>query len=118
MTLIYHPPQRKATLSVSSRICSVLGVFILVGLFAGALTVRADETLAVLKVGSDTYSNVTVTAVTATDIYFTHANGMGNAKLKNLAPELQKHFHYDPKKAGAAELKQAQACLLYTSRCV
>jgi len=35
----------------------------------------------VLKVGGDeVYSNVTVTSVSVTDIYFTHANGIGNAK--------------------------------------
>jgi thiol-disulfide isomerase/thioredoxin len=34
---------------------------------------------------------------------------MGNAKLKNLSPELQKHFHYDPAKAGEAERKQNES---------
>jgi len=67
----------------------------------------ADEKLPVLEAGSDVYSNVTVTAVTATDIYFTYAGGMANAKLKNLNPELQKHFHYNALKANAVEQKQA-----------
>jgi protein disulfide-isomerase len=34
---------------------------------------------------------------------------MANAKLKNLTPELQKHFHYNAAKANAAEQKQNQA---------
>jgi protein disulfide-isomerase len=77
----------------------------------GAGSVWADEELPVLKVGSDVYSNVTVTSITATDVYFTYNDekGMANAKLKNLSPELQKHFHYNPAKAGAVEQKQAQA---------
>jgi len=77
----------------------------------GTGSVWADEKLPVLKDGSDVYSDVTVTTINATDVYFTYNNGkgMGNAKLKSLSPELQKHFHYDPAKAGETEQKQAQA---------
>ncbi len=74
-----------------------------------ALATRADEHLDVLQIGSDTYSNVTVTSVSATDIFFTHARGMGNAKLKKLDPALQKHFGYNPGTATVVEKKQAQA---------
>jgi cytochrome c biogenesis protein CcmG/thiol:disulfide interchange protein DsbE len=69
----------------------------------------ADETLPVLKVGSETYSNVTVTTVSATDVFFTYDKGMGNAKLKDLDPALQNHFHFNANKAGAIEQKQAAA---------
>jgi cytochrome c biogenesis protein CcmG/thiol:disulfide interchange protein DsbE len=72
-----------------------------------ASAARADEFLPLLKVNGDVYSNVTVITVTATDIFFTHANGVGNAKLKSLAPELQKHFHYDAAKSAQLEVKQA-----------
>jgi hypothetical protein len=65
------------------------------------LAARADENLPVLKVGSEVYSNVTITSVTPTDIYFSYANGMGNAKLKNLDPALQEHFHYHGAKDAA-----------------
>ena len=78
-------------------------------LFVTALAARADELLPVLKVNDQVYSNVTVTTVTATDIYFTSAGGMGNAKLKNLDPELQKHFHYDAAKSLQLENAQTQA---------
>jgi thioredoxin-related protein len=71
-------------------------------------TARADEKFPVLKAGNETYTNVTVTAVSATDIFFTHSSGMGNVKIKNLSPDLQKHFGYDPKKAKDAEIKQAE----------
>ena len=70
-------------------------------------TARADEQLPVLKAGSEVYSNVTVTTVNATDVYFIYAGGMANVKIKNLSPELQKHFHYDSKRATVAEAKLA-----------
>jgi len=73
------------------------------GLIVMISTAFADEKLPVLKVGSETYSNVTVTEVTATDIYFISNRGLANAKLKELDPALQKHFHYDPAAATAAE---------------
>jgi thiol-disulfide isomerase/thioredoxin len=87
--------------------------FIILVLLATITVVRADENLPVLKVGSDVYSNVTVTTVTPTDIFFTYAGGMVNVKLKNLDPELQKHFHYNAKKAGEAERQYSQANFQY-----
>ncbi len=69
----------------------------------------AGDSLPTLKAGDEVYSNVTVTTVTATDIYFSHSRGMGNAKLKSLDPELQKRFKFDPEKAGATEKQQAVA---------
>ena len=82
-------------------------------LFISALAVRADEQLPLLKVGSETFTNVIVTKVTAADIYFISNAGMGNAKLKNLDPALQKHFHFDADKAGALEKAHAQANAQY-----
>jgi thiol-disulfide isomerase/thioredoxin len=78
-------------------------------LFACALSAAADEKFGTLTVGKTTYTNVTVTAVTATDIYFTSSGGMGNAKIENLSPGLKEHFHYNEAKARAIEQKQAQA---------
>ena len=84
----------------------------------GAISVLADENLPALKAGSDVYSNVTVTIITPTDVYFTYNNGAGmaNVKLKNLDPDLQKHFHYNPAKASAVEQKQAKANAEYHSQ--
>ena len=76
---------------------------------AGILPTGAQEELPMLQVGSEVYSNVTVTTVTATDLYFTHSKGMGNAKLKTLAPELQKRFKFDAAKSEATEKAQAEA---------
>src|SRR3569833_2657314 len=58
-------------------------------------SVEADETFRTLKVKDEVYTNVTVTSSSATDIYFTHSRGLASAKLKDLEPDLQKHFHYD-----------------------
>jgi cytochrome c biogenesis protein CcmG, thiol:disulfide interchange protein DsbE len=82
-------------------------------LFTAALTVWADERLPVLKVDSEVFSNVTVTTITATDIYFTHARGMGNAKLKDLSAEWQRHFHYNATNAARMEKQQVQAGVAY-----
>jgi protein disulfide-isomerase len=77
--------------------------------FAAALFADADETFHTLQANGNTYTNVTVTVVTATDIYFSYDGGMGNAKIKSLSPELQKHFDYNVTKAAAQEKEQALA---------
>ena len=64
-------------------------------------------------VGSEVYTNVTVTSVTATHIYFSHSLGLGSARLKDLEPDMQTHFNYDPAKARLVEARQAQASDLY-----
>jgi hypothetical protein len=75
--------------------------FLLIGLAAMAVDVLADEKLPVLKVGGETFSNVMVTKVSATDIYFISSQGLRNAKLKDLDPQLQKHFLSEAPKAHA-----------------
>lgn len=81
----------------------------------GAISVRADEKLPVLRAGNNVYSNVTVLNVSATDVYFTynHGHGMANAKLSTLSPGLQKHFHYNPTKASKVEKEQTLANAKY-----
>lgn len=89
-------------------------VIVILNLVLGAALVSvAEEKLSTLKVGSETYTNVTITSVTATDLHFSHSRGIGNAKLKNLDPELQKKFRFDPVKASAKQKEQAQAQALY-----
>ena len=77
------------------------------------LSAGADETLPLLTVKGQTYSNVTVTVVTATDVFFKHAGGMGNAKLKDLDPKLQAHFHYDANQSALVEKQQASNEVMY-----
>ena len=81
-----------------------LRVILLTGILSLTFSLRADDVkLATLKVGENTYKNVTVTRVTATDIYFSHSGGLANAKLKKLEPDLQKKFGFDPATADKAE---------------
>lgn len=84
---------------------------LLAALLAGlaSFSSRAEEKLPYLKVGVDHYTNVIVTSITDTDIYFKHDGGMGNARLKKLSPELQERFGYEPTKSAAAEKQQAEA---------
>jgi thioredoxin-related protein len=84
-----------------------LKIFIVAVAMTIFFNARAEEKFSSLKIGSEIYSNVTVTSVSATDIFFTHSRGMGNAKLKDLDPDLQKHFHYDAAKADAIAKKRA-----------
>ncbi len=78
---------------------------LILSLVAMASRAWADEKLPTLRVGGDTYSNVTVTKVTATNIFFISDQGRTNVELKKLDPALQKHFYHDPAKT-AAERKQ------------
>jgi cytochrome c biogenesis protein CcmG, thiol:disulfide interchange protein DsbE len=92
----------------------MLRIVLLGGLLVSAAMIQAaDEQLATLQIGSEIYSNVTVTSVSATDIYFSHSRGLGNAKLKNLSPELQKKYQFDPAKATAKAQEQFESHALY-----
>lgn len=75
---------------------------------ASALLADEQVKLQALKVGTKTYRRVTVLGASETDLYFKHAGGITNVKLKYLEPDLQKRFDYDPKAAEAAELRQMQ----------
>jgi thiol-disulfide isomerase/thioredoxin len=90
---------------MNSRLSVLLTLVVLI---TGLRTARADEKIAVLATGSEVYSNITVTSVSATDVYFNYSGGMANVKLKKLSPEWQKHFNFDPDKARTAELQQAE----------
>src|SRR5215207_5402632 len=92
----------------------MLRIVLLGGLLVSAAMIQAaDEQVATLQIGSEIYSNVTVTSVSATDIYFSHSRGLGNAKLKNLSPELQKKYQFDPAKATAKAQEQFESHALY-----
>jgi thiol-disulfide isomerase/thioredoxin len=87
-------------------------------LLLGCLTLVSTASAASLKldsltIGPTTYSNVTVLGANTTDLYFTHAQGIANVKLKYLKPELQKKFNYDPKAAAEAEKRQSESDLQY-----
>jgi cytochrome c biogenesis protein CcmG, thiol:disulfide interchange protein DsbE len=89
-------------------LATALCVLLLSGGVAAAV-VKLDS----LRVGSRTYRGVTVLGATATDLFFTHAEGVANVKLRLLSPELQKRFHYDPDEAAETEKKQEEDALAY-----
>jgi len=76
-------------------------------LLAGALHAEPVR-LETLQVGSRTYHDVTVLGASVTDLYFTHAQGIANVKLKYLQPDLQKRFGYDPVAAAAVEQQRLE----------
>ena len=85
---------------------------LLVGLLvcsAGAEQLKLDT----LKIGSTTYSNITILGANTTDLYFSHAHGFANVKLKYVPRDLQKRFDYDPRSAEEAEKRQAENEILY-----
>jgi peroxiredoxin len=101
----------KLTPSKSSLLCVHNGCAWLIALaLVAAMTLTAAEEVKLnsLKVGSKTYRHVTILGVSDTDLYFRHASGISNVKLRNLSPELQKQFGYDPVAAEEAERQQVQ----------
>jgi len=78
-----------------------------------AWTAGAADRFPLLHVGDDSYTNITVTSVTPTDLYFRHAGGMGNVKLQDLDPALQKHFKYNSTNAAIIARAQAEATKKY-----
>jgi cytochrome c biogenesis protein CcmG, thiol:disulfide interchange protein DsbE len=97
---------------MSRALGKIAGLALAGGLAAGS-PLPAAEHFDVIIAGGVAYSNVTVTAVTATDLYFTYAGGMDNLKLKDLAPELQRRFNYHSALAGEAEQRQKEANTRY-----
>jgi len=94
--------------TTSRRLARILLLLVVSG---GAI--RGETKLPYLQVGDDVYTNVTVTSVTPTDIYFSHRAGLGTAKLKSLEPELQRRFHFDPAKAAVIEEQRAGGNFAY-----
>ncbi len=89
-------------------------LLLIVSMLMTAEFARADdEQFPILKVQSEVYTNVTVTSVTATHIYFMHSRGLGDAKLQDLDPALQKLFNFNSTNAAAAALQSAQANARY-----
>lgn len=80
-----------------------------------ASVVKAQgQTFSTLHAGGEIYTNVQVTSVTATHVFFSHVGGLANAKLKNLDTHLQEIFRFDATRASSEETKQIQANALYT----
>ena len=90
---------------MKQKLLPIVAVFVL----SFALNAGAQEKLPLLAVNGESYTNITVTAVTATHLEFKHSRGVASVKLKNLSPDLQKKFKFDPAAASAAEKSQAES---------
>ena len=80
-----------------------LVIWLLLAWTAPAAQVKLDS----LVVGGRTYTNVTVLTYNTTHVFFTYEGGSASVKLRDLEPELQKRFNYDPAAAAEAEKQQA-----------
>ena len=71
----------------------------------------AGKSLESLAVGKTIYRDVVVKSVTARTVMFTHRGGLASIKLRDLSPEWQERFGYDPvaEQASDEALKRAQA---------
>ncbi len=71
----------------------------------------AGKSLESLAVGKMVYRDVVVKSVTARTVMFTHRGGLASIKLRDLSPEWQERFGYDPvaEQASDEALKRAQA---------
>ncbi len=84
----------------------LLRCLFVVCLLGGSPLFGAPLKLDFLRVGTRVYSNVVVVGANTTDLYFKHSQGLSNVKLRQLDPQLQKRFDYDPKAAEEAERQQ------------
>ena len=73
----------------------VLALVALVPFGAGAVT---EETFPVLKIGTSTYTNVTVTTKAKTYVFLMHASGMATIKVADLPTDLRQLLGYNAEK--------------------
>lgn len=59
-----------------------------------------EQKIEALQVGSQIYSNVTITARSARQITIMHTKGVASVKLDDLTPDIQANLGYDPEKNG------------------
>jgi thiol-disulfide isomerase/thioredoxin len=87
--------------------------WLVAGTILNVVTGAADTRFPLLHAGDESFTNVVIMSVTSTDLYFSHAGGMGNVKLKNLDAALQKRFNYNATNAANVAQAQAQATRQY-----
>jgi hypothetical protein len=74
---------------------------------AGEPTLLAGARIESLAVGRAVYRDVTIRSVNARTVVITHAGGMSSIRLRELSPEWQARFGYDPQTEAAAEQARA-----------
>lgn len=84
-------------------------IVLLCGIVITSAHLSAAETkLPELKVGQRIFRDIVILGVDATDLYFRHEGGIRNVKLRDLQPELQKMFGYNPERAAEIERWQLE----------
>jgi hypothetical protein len=75
------------------RVFAVMCLYILV--MVGAISAKAaEETFPLLQIGTRTYTNVTITTKTKSQIFIMHSAGMHTVKVADLEPELRSKLGY------------------------
>lgn len=94
----------------------VLGVLTLAGLLGWPRLAHAetDQTLDVLRIGTHTYHNVTVTTKNKDYIFILYSGGMTSVKVCDLSPEIRKQLGYVMASASAPETNAAKAWAKHT----
>jgi len=69
----------------------------------------ANDTNLTLTIGGVTYSNVTFGTVTPSSVSIFHSTGVASIPLKDLPPELQRKFGYDPQKGAQYQAAEEEA---------
>jgi hypothetical protein len=64
---------------------------------------RLGVSLGTLRIGATTYQRVTLLSVNARTIVIAHSGGMASIRLRDLSPELQSRFGYNPAAEAAAD---------------
>src|SRR5260221_3790198 len=70
------------------------GVLLALAVLFAACILRGEETFPVLQVGSQSYSNVTVTSKKSRYIIVSHSAGMASIKLKDLPVDTLRQLGY------------------------
>lgn len=65
---------------------------VVVFLFTAQWAMALEDKYPVLRAGDETYTNVTVTSISAKSIFITHSQGMATVKLSDLDPEIRAKY--------------------------
>jgi cytochrome c biogenesis protein CcmG, thiol:disulfide interchange protein DsbE len=94
-------------LFLSSDLRELKRLFVVICLWLAWSAPAAPVKLDLLVARGRTYTNVTVLTYSTTHVFFAYQDGSAGVKLRDLEPELQKRFNYDPAAAAEAEKRQA-----------
>jgi len=81
----------------------LVAIWLVLAWTAPAAQVKLDSLVA----RDRSYTNVTVLSYNTTHVFFTYQGGSASVKLRDLEPNLQERFNYDPAVAAEAEKQQA-----------